>query len=104
LGLTINKRHAWTVRASLAHTVQVPLQELVTTNFEALFDDLGSVLVHAVLCTETEDVINGTTTVSGRTMFADMLDALVAELTMGDDIDAGKHLVDAGTLSSFSTN
>jgi hypothetical protein len=33
-----------------------------------------------------------------------MLDAPVAELTMGDDIDAGKHLVDAGTLSSFSTN
>lgn len=31
-------------------------------------------------------------------MFADVLDAPVAELAVGDDIDAGKDLVDARTL------
>lgn len=32
-------------------------------------------------------------------MLTDMLDAPVAELAVGNDIDAGEHLVDAGTLT-----
>ena len=35
-------------------------------------------------------------------MLANMLDAPVAELTVGDDIDTGEHLVDAGTLMPVS--
>jgi hypothetical protein len=46
-------------------------------------------LVHAILCTEAQDVINGTATVGGRTMLADMLDTPVTELAVSDNIDAG---------------
>lgn len=47
-------------------------------------------------------MIDSTATISGRTMLANMLDAPVAELTVGDDIYAGEHLVDAGTLMPVS--
>jgi hypothetical protein len=86
---TINKRHAWTVKTSLAYTVQIPVQELGATNLQALLDDFGGILVHAILCTEAQDVIDGTATVGGRTMLADMLDTPVTKLAVSDDIDAG---------------
>jgi hypothetical protein len=60
-------------------------------------------LVHAVLGAEAKDVVNGATSVSGSAMLADVLNAPVAKLTVGDNIDAGQHFVDAGTLLSVST-
>jgi len=43
-------------------------------------------------------VINRPIAVSRGSMFADVLDAPIAELAMGDDIDASEDLVDARTL------
>lgn len=96
--LTVNQRHAWTVRASFANTVEVTVKKLVATNLQALLDNLGSELVHAVLCRETEHVVDGTSTVRRVAVLADVLDAPIAELAVSDDIDAGENFVDAGTL------
>jgi uncharacterized protein YunC (DUF1805 family) len=87
--LTVNERHAWSVRASLADTIKVSVQELVTANLEALLDDLGSVLIHAVFGAVTKNVVDGAAAISGSTVFADMLNAPVAELAVGNDINAG---------------
>jgi uncharacterized protein YunC (DUF1805 family) len=46
-------------------------------------------LVHAVFGTETKNVVDGAATISGSAVFADVLNAPIAELTVGDDIDAG---------------
>jgi len=43
-------------------------------------------------------MINCTTHVIWSAMLADVLNAPVAKLTMGDEIDVGKHLFDALTL------
>ena len=43
-------------------------------------------------------MINGTTTVSRGAMFADMLDAPIAELTMSYDIDTLEHFINARAL------
>ena len=100
--LTVDERHARAIGTSLADTIQVPVQKLATTNLEAFLDDLGGILVHAILCTEAEDVVNGATTVGGRAMLADVLNAPVAELAVSNNVDAGQDLIDARTLLQFS--
>jgi len=94
----VDERHARAVSASLADTVKVTVKELSATNLEALLDNLAGKLVHAVLSSEVEDVVNGMLAVRDGAVLADVLDAPVAELAMSDDINAGKNLVDAGTL------
>lgn len=94
----VNERHARAVSASLADAIKVTVEKLGTTNLEALLDNLAGKLVHAVFGSEAEDVIDGMVAVRDSTVLADVLDAPVAELTMGDNIDAGKDLIDAGTL------
>lgn len=96
----VDERHARTVGTSLADAVQVPVEELVPANLQALLNDLGGILVHTVLRGEAQDVVDGTSAVSRGAVLADVLDAPVAELAMGDNIDAGKDLVDAGALTS----
>lgn len=94
----INERHTRAVSASLANTVKVAVKELGAANLEALLDNLAGKLVHAVLGSEAKDVIDGVVAVRDGAVLADVLDAPVAELTMGDNVDAGKDLVDAGAL------
>jgi hypothetical protein len=43
-------------------------------------------------------MIDGATTIGGSAMFADVLNAPIAELSVGDNIDAGQHLVDTWAL------
>lgn len=100
--LTIDQGHARAIRAAFADSLKVTVKELAAANLEALLDNLRSVLIHTVLGGKAEDMVNGTATISWGAMLADVLDAPVAELTMGDDINASKHLIDAGTLLSWS--
>ena len=102
LRLTVDKRHARTILAALADTLKVAIQELITSNLQTLLDDLGSILIHAVLGSETQDVVDGTATIGRSAVLTDMLDAPVTELAVGDNIDAGEHFVDAGTLPKVS--
>jgi len=94
----IDERHARAVSASLADTVKVTVKELGATDLEAFLDNLAGKLVHAVLGSKTEDVVDSVVTVRDGAVLADVLDAPVAELTVSDDINAGKNLVDTGTL------
>jgi hypothetical protein len=58
----------------------------------------GGILIHTVLRCKAEDVVDGTAAISRGTMLADVLNAPVAELAMGNHIDASEDFVDAGTL------
>jgi uncharacterized protein YunC (DUF1805 family) len=46
-------------------------------------------LIHAVFGAVTKNVVDGAAAISGSTVFADMLNAPVAELAVGNDINAG---------------
>lgn len=96
--LTVNQRHTRAVRTSLANTVEVAIEKIGATNLQALLNDLGGKLIHAVLGGKTQDVVDGAATVRRAAVLTDVLDAPVAELTMGHHIDAGKNLVDARAL------
>lgn len=45
------------------------------------------------------DMLNGTILVVRSTVLADVLDAPVSELTVGEDVNFGYHLFDGRTLS-----
>ena len=96
--LTIDQGNAGTVRTSFANTLEISLQEIGTTNLEAFLDHFGSELIHAVFRGIAKDVINGATTVLGSPVLANVLDAPITELAMRNNVNAGKHLVDASTL------
>jgi len=99
----VDKWHARTIRTSLADDVEVAVKEVGAANFKALLDDLGSELIHAVLCSVAQDVVDSTVAVRKSTVLTDVLDAPVAKLAVGDDIDASKDLVDARTLVLVET-
>ena len=97
---TVNQRHTRAVGASLAYTVKVAVKEVVATNLQALLNHLGGELVHTVFRGEAENVVDGTSTVRRAAVLADVLDAPITELTMSNDINAGKNFVDARALQS----
>jgi hypothetical protein len=43
-------------------------------------------------------MISGTTAISRSAMLANMLDAPISKLAVGDYVNAGKYLFDTGTL------
>jgi hypothetical protein len=99
----VDKRHARAIRTSLAHDVEVAVKEFGTADLETLLNNLGSELIHAVLCSIAQDMVNSTVAVRKGAVLADVLDAPVAKLTVSDDIDASKNLIDARTLVLVKT-
>ena len=96
--LTVDQGHAGTVGTTFADALQVLVQEVGVTNLQALLNDLRSVLVHTVFGGKTQDMVNGAASVSGRSVFADVLDAPVSKLTVSNNVDASENFVDTGTL------
>lgn len=94
----VDERHAWAIWTSLADAVKVAIEEVAATDLQALLDDLRRELVHAVLGREVDDMVDGAGTIRDGTMLADVLDAPVTELTVGDDVDARHDFVDAWAL------
>lgn len=94
----VDERDAWTIRAPFADAVKVAVEEVGTTDLQALFDDLGRELIHAVLGSIAQDLVDGPAAVGGSTMLANVLDAPIAELTLGNDVDVRNHLVDTRAL------
>ena len=86
------------VDAALADAVEIPSKKLGTSNLETLLHNLGCKLIHAVLGSIADDVVNRATTIRRGSMFTDVLDAPVAKLAMSDDVDVREDLLDAGTL------
>lgn len=88
--------------AAFADTLQITFEKFRTADLEALLDDFGSKLVHAILSRVAKHMVNGTGAVLCGSMFADVLDAPIAELTVGDNVNVVEDLIDAGTLREFS--
>lgn len=97
----VDKWHTGTIGTALTDALKITVEKFVASDLEALFDNLGSILVHAVLGCKAEDMINSTATISWSTMFANVLDAPVSELAVRNDVDASENFIDARTLPEF---
>lgn len=94
----VNEWHTRALWARFAHAVEVAVEEVVATNLQTLLDNLGGELIHAVLGGEAENMVDRAGAVWNGAMLADVLDAPVAELAVGDDVNACKHFGDARAL------
>lgn len=94
----VDQRNARTVETTLTDTIEVATEEVNTTNLEALLNNLGCKLIHAVLGSIADDMVNGSAAISWGTMLADVLDAPVAKLAMGNDVNALQDFLNAGAL------
>jgi hypothetical protein len=100
----VDQWDAGAIDTSLADTIKIAAEEVWTTNLEALLNDLGGKLIHAVLGGVTNNMVNGTAAISWGTMLANVLNAPVAKLTMSNDVNASKDLLDAWTLEVCQQN
>lgn len=94
----VNQWNTRTVKTTLADSVKVAAKKLGASDLEAFLNDLGSELIHGILRSVPNDMINGTAAVRRGTMLANVLDAPVAKLTVRHDVDVGKDFLDARAL------
>lgn len=94
----VDQGNASAVSTSFTNAVKVTTKEIGAANLQAFLHDLRSELVGAVLGSVANNMVDGATAVWRSTMLADMLNAPVAELTMSDDVNVGKDLLNAGSL------
>ena len=97
----IDEGNARAADAAFADSIKVSTQKIWTANLQAFLDNLGSKLVHAILGGVANNMIDSSATVGGCSMLADVLNAPVAELAVGDDIDVGEDLFNTRTLCHF---
>lgn len=86
------------IHTAFTDTVQIAAEELGATDLETLLDNLGSKLVHRILGSVSNDMVDGTASVRRRSVLANVLDAPVTKLTVGDDIDVGEDLLNTMAL------
>ena len=79
-------------------TLKIALKELRTANLETLLDNFGSILVHAVLICAVKNHLDGAAAISLSAVLADVLNAPIAKLAAGDEVEVGKDFIDARTL------
>jgi hypothetical protein len=94
----IDEGNSRTVHSTFADAVEIAAQELSSSDLKALFYYFRGVLIHAVLGCESNDMLDGSTSISRSTMLTDVLNAPVAELAMSDDVNVLKHLLNARSL------
>lgn len=94
----VDQRNPRTVETTLADSVKVAAEKLGASDLKAFLNDLGSELIHGILRSVSNDMINGTAAVRRGTMFANMLDAPVAKLAVRHDVDVGKDFLNAWAL------
>ena len=98
--LTVNQRHARSIRAAGTNTSEVPFEELGTANLKAFLDHLRRELVHTVIRGPGKDVLYRAALIVGGTMLADVLNTPVTKLAMGQKVDFGQDFFNSLALQN----
>lgn len=87
--LTVNQWHARIgCRGARGDSFEIALKELVATNLEKFLNDLGCILIHAVLGGLGQNGIDGGHGVVRIAVLTDVLNAPITKLTFGDFINS----------------
>lgn len=73
---------------TLADSIEVATKEVNTTNLKALLNNLRGKLIHAVLRSISDNMVNCAAAISWSTVLADVLNAPVSELAMSNNVNA----------------
>lgn len=94
----VDERNARPVSTALTNAIEVAGEELGAANLETLLDNFGSELVGAVLGSISNDMVDRTAAVTGRTVLTDVLNAPVSKLAVSNNVDIGEDLFNARPL------
>lgn len=94
----IDQRDPRAVKTSLANAIKVTIEKFGTADFKTLLDNLRGKLIHRVLCGIPNDMVDSSASIRRSTVFTDVLDAPVAELAVGNNVNIGKDFFNARTL------
>jgi hypothetical protein len=94
----INQRDAWSVETPFTDTVEIATEEVNSTNFETLFNNLGGKLIHTILGSIANNVINCPATIGRSAVLAYMLNAPITKLSMSNDINACENFFNTWAL------
>jgi hypothetical protein len=94
----VNQGDTGAIYAAFADLLKVAVDEVVALSLQALLNHLGGVLVHAVLRSKADDVVESAALIGRGTLLADVLDAPIAKLAMGNNVNVGQDLLDARSL------
>jgi hypothetical protein len=96
----VDERDARSIDAALRDSVQIATDEFISSNLQTLLNYLGSKLIRTVLSSVSNDVINGPAAVCRSSVLTNVLDAPVAELTVGDNVNVCQDLFNARALDN----
>lgn len=96
----VNQWNTRAIKTTLADAIEITVEEVDTTNLEALLNDLGSELIHAILGSIADDMDNCSAAISWCTMLTDVLNAPVAKLAVSNNVNTGENLLDARALKT----
>ena len=85
--LTVNQRHPWSICTTGTHSRQVAIQKFRAANLQAFFHDLRGKLIHAEIDGPEKDMLNSTALVMGGTVLANVLNAPISELAVGEHVN-----------------
>jgi len=94
----IDQRSTRTARFLFDNFRNVCLENIWCTAFQRLFDDLGSVLIHTVLCSVLKNNVKCTFSVLWEPVLDDMLNDPISPLPSSNRINICKNLLKARTL------
>lgn len=94
----VDQGNSGAVNAAFTDAVQISAKEVGAANLQALLDNFGGELIHAVLRSIANDVVDRPAAVRWSTVLTDVLDTPISKLAMGDDVDIGQDLLNAGAL------
>jgi len=95
----VDQRNPRTVMATFTDSVKVPTEEINPTDFQTLFNNFGGKLIHAVFGSISNNMINCPTAIGWCAMLTNVLNAPIAKLSVSDNVNACKHLLDTWTLN-----
>jgi hypothetical protein len=94
----INQRNARAIWACGSDDAKVVPEELNTANLQTLLDNLGGKLIGAVAVGIAKDVVDDSALVWRGAVLAEVLDAPVSELPVGDEINVCDNFFNGGAL------
>lgn len=81
-----------------SNDAEVAFKELNTTDLEAFFDNFGSELIDTVAVGIAKDMVNDSALVWGGAVLAEMLNAPISKLPVGNEINVVDDFFDGRAL------
>jgi len=100
----VNQWETGPIFTPLANASQIALNEFDSTNLETLLNHLGGKLIAAVLRGILNDMVDGAITIAWSSILAYVLNAPVAKLSVGNNVDTGQNLFNGRTLKHTSVS